>query len=233
MSSSPKTRPREQDTTGEPCAKRAKVDDTDVDTTASADTAVAVVNIADIEDQEDMDVDAKGDEPETLLPPSHALLNTKRPVYGSDGSMQQIMETDVGISEYIGFDVPKIEGIIKQRCAIVFCYSIGSMCRVHMFSRFTDFLVFEVDQDSQVIHLKTLTMPSSSKKGPDAIPAEVSAPSEPVELAVDENKDPESSAASTEQPTEAVVTHRPTDAAQASATEEPKVEENPPQDDEP
>ncbi|KAH9853549.1 tRNA pseudouridine synthase D [Lenzites betulinus] len=58
--------------------------------------------------------------------------------------MQRIMETDVGISEYIGHDVPKIEGIIKQR--------------------FTDFLVFEVDLDSQVIHLKSLGMPESSKK---------------------------------------------------------------------
>lgn len=128
MSSSPKTRPREPDETGQPCAKRAKVDDTDVDMTASTDSAVAVVNIADIEDQEDIDVDAKDDEPETLLPPSHALLNTKTPVYGSDGSMQQIVETDVGISEYIGFDVPKIEGIIKQRCAAVSCYPFGSFC---------------------------------------------------------------------------------------------------------
>ena len=52
------------------------------------------------------------------------LAHSRKPEYISlhltearTGSMQQIMETDVGISEYIGFDVPKIEGIIKQRCA--------------------------------------------------------------------------------------------------------------------
>jgi hypothetical protein len=52
---------------------------------------------------------------ESLLPPSHALLNAPSPVYTDDGSMQRIMETDVGISEYIGHEVPRIEGIIKQR----------------------------------------------------------------------------------------------------------------------
>ena len=54
---------------------------------------------------------------ESLLPPSHALLGAPSPVYTEDGSMQRIMETDVGISEYIGHDVPPIQGIIKQRYA--------------------------------------------------------------------------------------------------------------------
>lgn len=52
---------------------------------------------------------------ESLLPPSHALLNAPAPVYTADGSMQCVMETDVGISEYIGHDIPRIQGIIKQR----------------------------------------------------------------------------------------------------------------------
>nr|VWO95201.1 Orotidine 5'-phosphate decarboxylase (EC (OMP decarboxylase) (OMPDCase) (OMPdecase) (Uridine 5'-monophosphate synthase) (UMP synthase) [Ganoderma boninense] len=213
MSSSPKTRSRELDTTDEPCAKRAKVDGADGDMLVSTDSVVAVVNIADLEEQESMDVDVKEDEPETLLPRSHALLNTKQPAYGPDGSMQQIMETDVGISEYIGFDVPKIEGIIKQR--------------------FTDFLVFEVDQDSQVIHLKTLAMPSSSKKGSDAAPAEPSASCEPIEKDADESNDPEASATAPEQTPEVVVADPPLHPAQPLESEKPKVEEATLQDDEP
>jgi hypothetical protein len=50
-----------------------------------------------------------------LLPQSHALLgisSIEEP--GPDGT-RQIMETDVGISAYVGRDVNKIEGIIKQR----------------------------------------------------------------------------------------------------------------------
>ena len=52
---------------------------------------------------------------EVTLPPSHSLLGVRPPEYSEDGSIQRIMETDVGISEYVGHDVPKIEGIIKQR----------------------------------------------------------------------------------------------------------------------
>ena len=117
MSSSPKTRPREQDdlTPEEPDAKRTKIEDVDKDISIGGDREVAVVSVSELEEQDAMDTTADK-EPESLLPPSHALLNAPPPVYGPDGEMQQIMETDVGISEYIGFDVPKIEGIIKQRC---------------------------------------------------------------------------------------------------------------------
>ena len=122
MSSSPKTRPREQDDLApeQPNAKRTKVEDPkdaeeDVPS-MSTDREVAVVSLSELEEQEGMDVDAAPQGPESMLPPSHAMLNAPPPVYGPDGAMQQIMETDVGISEYIGFDVPKIEGIIKQRC---------------------------------------------------------------------------------------------------------------------
>ncbi|KAG6869284.1 hypothetical protein C0993_000037 [Termitomyces sp. T159_Od127] len=78
-----------------------------------------------------------------VLPPSHALLGIPLPVVSKDSPMN-FLETDVGISEYIGRGVPKIEGIIKQR--------------------FTDFLVYEVDQDSNVIHLKSIDKPEPSKK---------------------------------------------------------------------
>ncbi|KAF9008970.1 pseudouridine synthase [Cyathus striatus] len=79
-----------------------------------------------------------------VLPPSHALLGIPLPEQKKDGPLN-FMETDVGISEYIGRGDAKIHGIIKQR--------------------FTDFLVFEVDQDSRVIHLKDIRKPQSSKKG--------------------------------------------------------------------
>ncbi|PPQ77416.1 hypothetical protein CVT25_010998 [Psilocybe cyanescens] len=78
----------------------------------------------------------------SVLPPSHALLGRPKPV-AKEGSALNFLEADVGISEYIGRGEAKVEGIIKQR--------------------FTDFLVYEVDQDSNVIHLKSLAKPESSK----------------------------------------------------------------------
>ncbi len=74
-------------------------------------------------------------EPDSLLPPSHVFLNAPPAVYTPDGSMQKIMETDVGISEYVGHDVPKIEGIIKQRsvCACLLCVLHSSTSQVHRF----------------------------------------------------------------------------------------------------
>lgn len=58
---------------------------------------------------------ATAEGPENLLPPSHSLLGLPPPACTPDGSMVCVMESDVGISEYVGHDVPKIEGIIKQR----------------------------------------------------------------------------------------------------------------------
>lgn len=49
-----------------------------------------------------------------LLPPSHALLGLPTPEVSSNGT-RQILETDVGISEYTGQNVPSVVGIIKQR----------------------------------------------------------------------------------------------------------------------
>ncbi|KAF9569303.1 pseudouridine synthase [Agrocybe pediades] len=80
---------------------------------------------------------------DSILPPSHALLGIPVPV-AKEGSALNFHEADVGISEYIGRGEAKVEGIIKQR--------------------FTDFLVYEVDQDGNVIHLKTLGKPESPKK---------------------------------------------------------------------
>ncbi|KIJ70068.1 hypothetical protein HYDPIDRAFT_23214 [Hydnomerulius pinastri MD-312] len=109
-------------------------------------------------------------EPESILPPSHILLGKSSPPISSSG-LRQLLESDVGISEYISRDVPPISGIIKQR--------------------FTDFLVYEVDLDHHVVHIKSLDMPESSPKkdkasgskpseetpedGPSEIPSEVPA----------------------------------------------------------
>ena len=49
-----------------------------------------------------------------VLPPSHKLLGLPGPT-AKEGEQINFLETDVGISEYIGKGVGKIEGIIKQR----------------------------------------------------------------------------------------------------------------------
>jgi tRNA pseudouridine13 synthase len=99
---------------------------------------------------------------EHILPPSHALLGIAKPV-AEEGSPLKFLEADVGISEYIGRGEAKIEGIIKQRSAL----SLPSVARLHINrdARFTDFLVYEIDQDGKVLHLESLGKPESSKKG--------------------------------------------------------------------
>jgi tRNA pseudouridine13 synthase len=53
---------------------------------------------------------------ESVLPASRSLLpHRKGDINGED--IFRLTEQDVGISEYISHDVPKIAGIIKQRCA--------------------------------------------------------------------------------------------------------------------
>ena len=54
------------------------------------------------------------EEAEHILPPSHALLGIPLPVV-KEGSALNILEKDVGISEYIGRGEARVEGIIKQR----------------------------------------------------------------------------------------------------------------------
>ena len=51
---------------------------------------------------------------ERILPPSHVLLGPSSPQTTSDG-LRQLLECDVGISEYITRDISPISGIIKQR----------------------------------------------------------------------------------------------------------------------
>ncbi|KAJ8086756.1 multisubstrate pseudouridine synthase 7 [Marasmius tenuissimus] len=136
MSSS--TREREHDDAElERDAKRPKIE-SETDTKTST-TEVTVTEESVLDDEQ----------PVHVLPPSHALLGTPLPV-AEAGRPLNFMESDVGISEYVGKGVSKIEGIIKQR--------------------FTDFLVYEVDLDGNVIHLKSLAKPDSSKK--NAVAAE-------------------------------------------------------------
>jgi len=52
-----------------------------------------------------------------LLPPSHALLGITRDGEPDGDGFTQMLETDVGISEYVGRDIPPIQAVIKQRCA--------------------------------------------------------------------------------------------------------------------
>lgn len=178
MSTSPKIRPREneEDHSVERAAKRTKVDENanrDVEIDTGEVTTDAVEQTSSSENKEH----------ESMLPPSHALLGAPAPVYTADGSMQRIMETDVGISEYIGHDVPRIEGIIKQRFEMLF--TCCSWAHAKLNHRFTDFLVFEVDLDSNVIHLKSLEKPESSpkkdaKQGGDSLAEAASIPAVPT-----------------------------------------------------
>jgi tRNA pseudouridine13 synthase len=56
------------------------------------------------------------DSPESghILPPSHALLGISLPQTQPSGAIN-FLETNVGISEYVGLESAKIQGIIKQR----------------------------------------------------------------------------------------------------------------------
>jgi tRNA pseudouridine13 synthase len=106
-------------------------------------------------------------EEENILPPSHVLLSAPRHAGSKPGTGLQIRETDVGISEYVGRDIPPIYGIIKQR--YVFSVWYISINNLFLMTSFTDFLVNEVDLDGNVIHLKSLEMPSSTKQSKSAI----------------------------------------------------------------
>lgn len=105
--------------------------------------------------------DTASDAPkETILPPSHSLLGTAPPLQDESGAIIRLKESDVGISEYIAKNVPKINGIIKQRYALKLTPKGVSLT----VPRFTDFLVYEVDQDSNVVHIKSLGMPAPPEK---------------------------------------------------------------------
>jgi tRNA pseudouridine13 synthase len=61
---------------------------------------------------------AQNDQPTSILPPSHALLGAAFREYDPNAP-SQLLETDVGISEYVHRAASKIDGIIKQRCAAI------------------------------------------------------------------------------------------------------------------
>src|SRR6267154_299002 len=134
--------------TDEPPSKRLKVEDT----TDAPDLSATLPIVPS---------DSATDAPkETILPPSHSLLGTAPPLQDESGAIIRLIESDVGISEYIAKNVPKINGIIKQRYALKLVPKQVSLT----VRRFTDFLVYEVDQDSNVVHIKSLGMPAPSEK---------------------------------------------------------------------
>jgi tRNA pseudouridine13 synthase len=90
------------DTAEAPPLKRVKIDDTAAETDAQVATpppATATTS----------ELGAN------ILPPSHSLLGIAPPLQDENGAIIRLMESDVGISEYIAKDAPKIGGIIKQR----------------------------------------------------------------------------------------------------------------------
>ena len=87
-------RPREDDTpaAGQPPTKRQKLDDHQTQNSSEIVKA-------------------------PLLPPSHALLGITRGGDPGGDEFMQMLETDVGISEYVDRGVPPIQAVIKQRYA--------------------------------------------------------------------------------------------------------------------
>lgn len=111
-SESPLTRQRELDDTPDGRSpKRTKLDDEPLSNDhKNLDSSTSLLS------KPEETVTAESNE--NLLPPSHVLLGTSKPEVAPGGAMYRILETDVGISEYIASDVPKISGIIKQRYGI-------------------------------------------------------------------------------------------------------------------
>lgn len=64
---------------------------------------------------------------ESILPPSHVLLGLSSPQTTS-GGLRQLLECDVGISEYITRNLPPIRGIIKQRWVTL--RAVGAILRL-------------------------------------------------------------------------------------------------------
>ena len=166
--------------TEEPPSKRLKVDDTAEGSKSAPDFSTTSPIVA----SDSATIAAK----ETILPPSHSLLGTAPPLQDESGAIIRLMESDVGISEYIAKNVPKINGIIKQRCALNIIPPKGSLT----VRRFTDFLVYEVDQDKNVVHIKSLGMPTPPGKK-----------AKNVELASEVNEDAPSGEPSAKEDTEA------------------------------
>jgi tRNA pseudouridine13 synthase len=105
----------------EPAAKRVKTEDGDngvAEDFIDADTdPIAVAPIS---------LEADQSKPkyivEDLLPPSRSLLSSQDLYERPADRVNFTMEADVGITEYVGRDVPPIQGIIKQRCSYEIMY---------------------------------------------------------------------------------------------------------------
>src|ERR1700741_2117066 len=97
------------DTSGVPPLKRLRVDNTTEELNAQGSATDLPATLPAVPSDS-----ASTTTNETILPPSHFLLGTAPPLQDKDGAIIRLMETDVGISEYIAKDVPKISGIIKQ-----------------------------------------------------------------------------------------------------------------------
>jgi tRNA pseudouridine13 synthase len=120
MSSSAVRERDNDDDLAERSLKRVKVDEalgvTDDTAMDTAENVSATITPA----QKQTAAVLSGTKEDSVLPPSHALLGAPRHAGSKSGDGLRIMETDVGISEYVGHDIPKIEGIIKQRRATIY-----------------------------------------------------------------------------------------------------------------
>jgi len=102
--------------TEEPPSKKLKVDAATDESKSAPDLSATAVSS-----------DSATEAPkETILPPSHSLLGTAPPLHDGSGAIIRLMESDVGISEYIANNVSKINGIIKQRYALSLVPKEGS-----------------------------------------------------------------------------------------------------------
>ncbi|KAL5527594.1 hypothetical protein ACEPAG_6395 [Sanghuangporus baumii] len=167
MSTIIKERELDSDSVGKPQVKRQKLDTSEIENgSADADmisqepvpmdvepkldsitvTESAAVASAPADEETDL---LNSSVAETLLPPSRVLLGKPPTSHAQESSTGHTLEYDVGISEYISKDLPPIHAIIKQR--------------------FTDFLVNEVNLSGEVIHIRSLEMPSSETKKQTAV----------------------------------------------------------------
>jgi tRNA pseudouridine13 synthase len=99
-------REREDDGAEEPASKRMKPDEGD---NGMAEDSVLGRNSSETDPSKSKYI------LEDLLPPSRSLLPSQGLYERREDQINFTMEADVGITEYVGREVPPIQGIIKQR----------------------------------------------------------------------------------------------------------------------
>lgn len=116
------SRDREDDEERSRSPKRARVDSAVVDDTELDGHAHPTHEQSETRTDAETEVDtidpvaADCTDPGCVLPASHVLLPSRAsPTSFSSCATRQLLERDVGITEYISQDVPPIHGIIKQR----------------------------------------------------------------------------------------------------------------------